>query len=330
MNKDDTELTKILKKNPIRTKTARLRESKSFPVSAEEHPHPHMSDIYCQWMTSNGFLFQPAKNTSSILSPGVYDIGEDVYGNIHFELIKVNLDGLIKLPDSTSNKVIDEIKKFWNMHDIYKKHKIDYKRGICLWGPPGSGKSCTVKFVMRDVINLGGIAINFTHPTRFISGIRIFREIQPDTPVVVLMEDIDNIIEQYDESIVLNFLDGINSIENVVFLATTNYPEKLGARIINRPSRFDKRFKIGHPNANARLAYFQYLINESGIEPIDLDRWVEDTHGFSIAHLKELYVATTILGDNYEDTIGTLRGMSENMSSNNYDENRFGFIDNEH
>ena len=49
---------------------------------------------------------------------------------------------------------------------------------------------------------------------------------------------------------------------------TTNYPEKLGARIINRPSRFDKRFKIDLPNAESRKIYFEYLINGKDLKDI--------------------------------------------------------------
>lgn len=42
----------------------------------------------------------------------------------------------------------------------------------------------------------------------------------------------------------LNFLDGTNSPENVIFVATTNYIEDIDSAII-RPGRFDHRFKMG-------------------------------------------------------------------------------------
>jgi ATP-dependent 26S proteasome regulatory subunit len=193
-----------------------------------------------------------------------------------------------------------------------------YKRGICLWGPPGSGKTCTVQLIVKDVTeNRDGICVIFSHPRLFLSGMRILRQIHPDKKVVVLMEDLDSIIEQHDESEVLNILDGVNAFEDVVFLATTNYPEKLGHRIINRPSRFDKRIKIDFPNEECREIYLNTLLTKQEIKEnkIDIKKWVEDTMGFSMAHLKELFVAHVILGDEYEEALNNLKRMKSHISS---------------
>lgn len=179
-----------------------------------------------------------------------------------------------------------------------------------------SGKSCTVQLIIKDVIDREGIVIKFNHPGLFVAGVRALREIQPETPVVVIMEDIDAILENYCESNVLNILDGCEQIDKMVFLATTNYPERLGARIINRPSRFDKRFKIGHPNAESRRLYFESLMKGNMRDlDVDLEEWIRDTKGFSLAHLKELFVAVCILGDDYKATIRTLESMKEKVSS---------------
>jgi SpoVK/Ycf46/Vps4 family AAA+-type ATPase len=116
----------------------------------------------------------------------------------------------------------------------------------------------------------------------------------------------------------------VNQIERAVFLATTNYPENLGARIINRPSRFDKRFFIGHPDLESRKLYLRHIIGDAKIAAlnIDVDKWVEDTDEFSIAHLKELFTAVVILGDEYEAAIETLRSMREQRISSDEDEAR--------
>ena len=45
----------------------------------------------------------------------------------------------------------------------------------------------------------------------------------------MVMEDLDAIIRKFDGSSVLNILDGVDRVEHAVFLATTNYPEDLGA-----------------------------------------------------------------------------------------------------
>lgn len=279
---------------------------------------------YCQWSTSDGKRFIPSSKTSKKLTPGVYDIVHNSNIGVYFEQIPVLTTGLISFPETNSDKVVSEIQKFWKNESIFRSYNLTYKRGIILWGPPGSGKSSTIQLIMRDVVERKGVVIKFTNPALFLEGIRKFREIQPDTPIVVLMEDIDSILEMYSESEVLNILDGVNQIEKVVFLATTNYPEKLGARIINRPSRFDKRFKIGHPNAESRRIYLEYIIGKDQIKvnKINLDQWIEDTEGFSIAHLKELFTAVVILGDKYEDAIESLALMKEDKLDSSDDESK--------
>ena len=281
---------------------------------------------YNQWSTSDGVHFLPTSTTIKTLVPGVYDIKSSQANGIYFEKIPVITTGIIRFPETNLEKIVIEIQKFWEREDIFREYKLTYKRGLMLYGPPGSGKTSALQLVMRDVIDRGGVVINFANASVFLAGIRKFREIQPDTPIVVLMEDIDSILENNSETEVLNVLDGVNQIDKAVFLATTNYPESLGDRIINRPSRFDKRFKIGHPNPESRRMYLQFVMGGSEkVENlnIDIERWVEDTDGFSLAHLKELFVAVVILGDNYEDAVETLTAMrEENLSSKDDDGKR--------
>lgn len=326
MSKDDQELYELLKTKIAEAPIGSAEESWDG-FDDDEVSNSLLSNMtgYCQWSTSDGKRFIPSSKTVEKLTPGVYDINSAPNIGLWFEKIPVLTTGIIEFPETNSQKVIAEIQKFWAREDIFKDYKLTYKRGIILWGPPGSGKSCTIQLIMRDVVERGGVVIKFTHPGLFTEGIRKFREIQSDTPIVVLMEDIDSILQMYSESEVLNILDGVNQIEKAVFLATTNYPEKLGARIINRPSRFDKRFKIGHPSEASRKLYFEYIIGgEDKVKElgINLDKWVQDTEEFSIAHLKELFTAVVILGDEYSDAIEALRMMKEEKPDSEDDESK--------
>lgn len=201
----------------------------------KEIDEEELTKAYCQWTTHDGKIFVPASNTKKALTPGIYEI--DINSNIglYFEKIPVKTEGLLRFPDTNSDKVLDEIVKFWESEEVFRRYDLTYKRGILLWGPPGSGKSCTCQLIMSDVVKRGGIVVKFDEPHLFIDGMRILRTIQPETPVVAMMEDIDAIIEAYNESEVLNILDGVNEVNKTVFLATTNYPDRLGARVVNRP-----------------------------------------------------------------------------------------------
>lgn len=330
MNDENGELNGLLQKGTIvfadvkRARRARVPQGDDCDPSAA---NPPPIGGYVQWASGDGTQFFPAAHTCAGLTPGVYEIQASQAG-LFFARLNVSTDGLVRFPQTNCERVVTEIQTFWEREDRFRDFRLSYKRGIMLWGPPGSGKSCTIKLINQDVVSRGGIVVKFTNPSLFMLGMRIFRAVQPDTPVVVLMEDIDSILECFNESEVLNILDGVDQIEKAVFLATTNYPERLGARIINRPSRFDKRFKIAHPNAESRRIYFEHIIagSASGATAetlgVDLARWVRDTDGFSLAHLKELFVAVTILGDPYEEAIATLGTMREFAPSSADDDGR--------
>ena len=327
---DDVELKKILK-NSIGSKHRMVPEDPCIATLdgrsgiIEKGGGDKALKGLVQWTTADGKSFVPAAQTQQKITPGVYEIQHSHTTGIYFQKIPVLAQGLLRFPQTNSEKVVTEIQKFWEREALFEEYNLTHKRGIILWGPPGSGKSCTIQLIMRDVVERQGLVIKFTHPSLFVEGMRVFREIEPDTPVVILMEDIDSILQDFNESEVLNILDGVNQIEKAVFLATTNYPEQLGERIINRPSRFDKRFKIGHPNAESRKMYIEHLIGKDRIHKLNIpiDKWVDDTEDFSLAHLKELFVAVVILGDEYAAAIETLSSMKEDNIDSSQDENKF-------
>lgn len=79
---------------------------------------------------------------------------------------------------------------------------------------------------------------------------------------------------------------------------------------------------IPHPNTEARKLYLKSLTKRG--DGVDLDKWAKDTKGLSLAHLKELFVATSILGNPYERTLKELLEMKETPSSVN-DDGEFTF-----
>lgn len=280
---------------------------------------------YSQWTSEDGIRFFPACRTVESLTPGTYEIQQSDRG-LFFSKIETKNDNLLIFPETNAHKVIQEITNFWDKEDIYHKYGLMHRRGIILYGPPGSGKSSTIRIVVDDVIRRKGIVLKFSHPYLFIEGVRIIRKIQPNCPIVALMEDIDGILEVHNESEVLNILDGVEKVEKIVFLATTNYPEELGPRIMNRPSRFDRRYKMPHPSAESRKLYFEYLLNQVNDEDrdaiaakLDIKKWVKDTDEMSVAHLKELFIAVCILGDSYQDALKLLQKMTEEKPTSSED-----------
>lgn len=271
------------------------------------------STDFSQWMVGPNGTFRPVGETVRHLQPAVYVIEHDDRG-VYFALHNIVTDDLIEIDDSASRRVVSGIQEFWKSRHRFREYGILFKRGILLWGPPGSGKTVTVTFLVRDLLLQGGLVIICRIPKLTVYGLRELRRIEPDRPLIVILEDIEEMISNHGEHDLLGLLDGEHQVANVVHIATTNYPELLGARIVNRPSRFDEVIKIGMPSDHGRRIYLEHSLDTATLQP-PLDRWVHDTSGFSIAHLRELVAATQCLHQPYEETLERLRHMRFHPSS---------------
>ena len=281
----------------------------SSPRKQPEAPPPSFgapTDLdLCQWQVGTNGVFRPAARTVKHLVPGAYTVHCDNQGAF---LSRMHLmsDEIVQLPESANLKVLDCIRKFWASRDRYKKHGLVFKRGVLLWGPPGSGKTITVAMLTKDLIDNGGIVVFCSQTATTSYLISAIRRIEKERPLIVVYEDIDEIINTYGEHNILAMLDGEQQTDNVVSVATTNYPERLGARIVNRPSRFDDRIFVGMPSERDRRAYL-----EKTTTGVDVERWASDTEGLSIAHLRELVAAVMCLDQDYDDVLRRLRTMNE-------------------
>jgi hypothetical protein len=202
-----------------------------------------------------GDAYFPCEEAVGKLKAGQYTVESSPQRGIYFNTIQVNTDELMVLPDTSSDKIIGQIEDFWTKKERYKAFNFVWKRGFLLWGPPGSGKTTTIQLVAKNIIAKDGICVFVKNPAVAAAGLEVLRKIEPDRPVVVILEHIDAITQRHSDAELLALLDGELQIQNVAFLATTNYPEKLDKRLVNRPSRFDVVQKIDYPNEAARRMF---------------------------------------------------------------------------
>jgi len=286
-------------------------------------------DIPSCWSNLKNDEYAPAYVTVPKVPSGVYEIGWN--SNLQTFTLKkqpFKTDELYHLPSYEIMDILKDIDNFWNRVDVYKKYNFIHKRGILMYGEPGCGKSGIIQLISQQIIKNDGIVINIKDEEdveRFTSFIGTFRKIEPNRPLIVLLEDIDSLAGEgrSQTARLLNILDGVKQIEGVVYIATTNYPEKLQERITNRPSRFDRRYKVELPNEEIRRAYINHKLSEDDLKNVDVDLWISKTDGMSLSHLKEVVVSVIVMGRTFEETIDNLEGMKKAPSARG--EGKVGF-----
>lgn len=263
-------------------------------------------ELNTRWATSDGLMFYSVPKSRSKISAGTYTVGVSNQLGPYFSYHPIITDDLVELNDSVAMKVVAEFEKFWNSSDAFKSRGFLKKRGFLLWGPPGSGKTSCLNTIMRYAVEkMDAVVVLFNgNPSEGTEGLMLLRRIEPDRKIIVVMEDIDTLISMYGESRYLEMLDGEYQLDNVVYMATSNYPEKLDKRFVDRPSRFDTVWKIGMPEERLRREYLKS--KEPDLTPDELEFWVTKTEGYSIAHLKELIIAVKCLGQDIDDVLNRL------------------------
>ena len=269
------------------------------------------------WGTLQDEEFVPSFKSVDQVPSGIYELQYNRnVSQITLKKQPFKTDELYQLPSYEIQDILKDIQNFWDRRDKYREYNFVHKRGILMYGEPGCGKSGIIQLIAKQLIENNGIIINIKDQDDvdfFIDFIATFRKIEPNRPLIVLLEDLDSIAGEstYSTSKLLNILDGVKQIEDVVYIATTNYPEKLQDRITNRPSRFDRRYKVELPNDEIRRAYILHKLTEEDLKDVDVDMWVERTEGMSLSHLKEVVISTIVMGRDFEDVMDNLEGLKK-------------------
>ncbi|KAH0468419.1 hypothetical protein IEQ34_003452 [Dendrobium chrysotoxum] len=163
--------------------------------------------------------------------------------------------------------ILEDLTRFIQRKEYYKKIGKAWKRGYLLFGPPGTGKSTLIgamanylKFDIYD-LNLGEVRMN-SGLNRLLVGMK--------NKSLLVIEDIDCSIDfknrnkdkknesnkSHNDEIslsgLLNFIDGLwsTSGEERIIVFTTNYKEKLDPALL-RPGRMDMHIHMGYCGPNS-------------------------------------------------------------------------------
>ena len=191
------------------------------------------------------------------------------------------------IPNDQESLIRDAVTKFCKSRTWYKSHHIPYHFGIMLHGFPGTGKSSVVQAIINMIpcdvyyvpIEYLKAAIADPYWIKYGSG---------DRMRVVIIEDVDTVAfsrnrhpddvsitspDYYDSDLdchrnaiqsigtLLNFIDGFESPENVIYVMTTNHLDDLDPALI-RPGRIDLSLEIGYVTDETFGYFMEYHFHE--------------------------------------------------------------------
>jgi hypothetical protein len=275
-----------------------------------EADREHMNEMLPKvesWVTlDNKSFFFSFKSMDKIPS-GLYSMTYNDGQGFGVTKMEYKSEEFFHLPSLPHKQILVDLQKFWDNKQKFIDYNLNPKRGIILHGDPGCGKTSLIYLLVDEIKKRNGISIYFDVPDNWVEIAKLIRKVEKDRPILCIIEDIDLIINKHGEESFLNFLDGLNSITNVVYVATTNNLSSIPDRIKDRPSRFDKQYQIKKPTEQDRKIYFDTKLLEEDKKKYDLKKLVKDTRNFTMAHIKEVFISLYILGNEYNEVIGRLK-----------------------
>ncbi|RZH66675.1 CDC48 family AAA ATPase [Natrinema altunense] len=218
--------------------------------------------------------------------------------------------------------------------EVFEQMDMQAAKGVLMYGPPGTGKTLLAKAVANEAqsnfISIKGPELLNKYVGESEKGVReVFEKARSNAPTVIFFDEIDSIAgergqRQGDSGVgervvsqLLTELDGLEELEDVVVIATTNRPDLIDSALL-RPGRLDRHVHVPVPDEDARKAIFEvHTRNKPLAESVDLEWLAGETEGYVGADIEAVCREASMAAsrefinsvdpEEMDDTIGNVR-----------------------
>jgi ATP-dependent 26S proteasome regulatory subunit len=205
------------------------------------------------------------------------------------------------LPDGLLEKVSDHTLGIAEHRESLNKYGQHLKRGVLLYGRPGTGKTHTVRYLLSRSDGVTAILLSGGSLARISEAAAMARALQPS---IVVLEDCDLIAE--DRSFghgpqpllfeVLDAMDGLASDADVAFVLTTNRVDMLERSLAQRPGRVDLAVEIPLPAQPERVSLIRLYASGIPFSSHAIEDAAARTEGTTASFARELVRRAVVAG----------------------------------
>jgi transitional endoplasmic reticulum ATPase len=180
---------------------------------------------------------------------------------------------------------------------VFEQMDMQAAKGVLMFGPPGTGKTLLAKAIANEAqsnfISIKGPELLNKYVGESEKGVReVFEKARSNAPTVVFFDEIDSIAGERGQnsgdsgvgervvSQLLTELDGLEDLEDVVVIATTNRPDLIDPALL-RPGRLDRHVHVPVPDEEGRRNIFEVHTRDKPLaDEVDLDDLAGQTDGY--------------------------------------------------
>jgi cell division protease FtsH len=199
------------------------------------------------------------------------------------------------LPQQTLELLDRNVLNFVRRRAELSKLGLSTKKGLLLYGLPGSGKTHTIHYLASALEGMTTLLISAEQVGGLADYMALARLLQPS---MVVLEDVDLIARDREsmgspcEEVLLNRLlnemDGLKEDAEILFMLTTNRPEALEAALASRPGRVDQAIEFPFPDREGRRKLVRLYSRGVRVAKDVVEAAVNKTENASPAFIKEL------------------------------------------